>query len=488
MTDTRGVVAAFTVQASGVARRKITTPIVPYGVMARAEVGGAVMFTGPPDNLDALPDLVEDHDDDAVIGRADTLTDEGDALAGVFRVYRHEAGDRVIAAALAGERTGVSVSAAVHEYTEDPDGTLVARRWSVRHVSIVPTPAFDTHIRTVAASAADNREEPPTMTAAPEIETPAVTVPAVDVAASAIPAAVPAAPAARTAPRVDASRFLPDLFARNAREGGSPLNVMAALADITPTGSPGAALPVQYLGELWCGNPYQRTVVPTVTNRPLTSLKYGGWHWDPAPAVAAYAGDKADVTSNAAKMIYAEKTAKRLAGAHDIDRVYRDLGDPEFWVSYFDAMTTSYKRQTDAALVAEMVASGTVVAAANASLSAALLVGSLAVSSAGGVPTHALVAADVAGAAAAVKATDAPVGFEAFGIVGPAVQIHPSVPAGKVVVYDRNAVTFLELDPPVRVEAVNIPQGGIDAGVFGYYGVNVNCKANVQVLTVTVTP
>ncbi len=497
----RALDVVYAVTASAGPRRRLTAPVVPYGVPAHAAVGGRVLFTGPPDNLDALPDLVEDHDDDAVIGRADALTDEGTALTGVFQVFRHEAGDRVLADAQAGRRTGISVSAAVHDYGTDPDGTVIARAWTIRHVSIVPEPAFGTHIRHIAAAAANSREETDSMTTAPELQATApAAAPPVDVAASApvptapelqatAPAAVPAAPAARTAPRVDASRFLPDLFARNAREGGSPLNIMAALADITPGGNGAgngtAALPTQYLGELWSGNPYSRLVVPTVSTRPLTSLTYGGWAWSPAPAVADYAGDKGAVPSNAAKMDYIEKTAKRLAGAHDLDRVYRDLGSPEFWQSYFDAMTTSYKRQTDAYLVDQIESGATVIGTAADSLSAALLTGALAVYAAGGTPTHALVASDVALAASQTKAVDAPVGFDAFGIATPALVLHPSVNAGTVIVYDRNAVTFLEMDPPVRVEAVNIPNGGIDAGVFGYCGVNVNAATAIQKLTVT---
>jgi hypothetical protein len=56
--------------------------------------------------------------------------------------------------------------------------------------------------------------------------------------------------------------------------------------------------------------------------------------------------------------------AQPFAGAHDVDRRYRDFSVPEFWDGYFTAMTESYAKQSD------LYVADTLFAPANASTTA----------------------------------------------------------------------------------------------------------------------
>ena len=47
-------------------------------------------------------------------------------------------------------------------------------------------------------------------------------------------------------------------------------------------------------------------------------------------------------------------------------------------------------------------------------------------------------------------------------------RVNPSLPAGTVIAGDRRAVKIAEVSPPIRVQAIDLPRGGVDLGVFGY--------------------
>ena len=63
----------------------------------------------------------------------------------------------------------------------------------------------------------------------------------------------------------------------------------------------------------------------------------------------------------------------------------------------------------------------------------------------------------------------------------------PALPAGMVLGADSEAVDYRETGP-IRVEAVNIPNGGIDLALFGYQGTIVQNAVGLSAATVTVTP
>ena len=284
---------------------------------------------------------------------------------------------------------------------------------------------------------------------------------------------------------------LTERFAGAFASGGGRA-LQAALSDIVPANLTSVGQPA-YLGELWSGKAHIRRFVPLFTSGALTSIKgVAGWRWVTKPTVAAYAGGKAAVPSGVVATEAVTAAPKRLAGAHDIDRIYRDFQDSDFFTSYYKAMTESYSRLSDAAALTDAIAGATVLTPAAASFPAAT-----------NVPEGlALVAKG------ALKVLDGTDTMPTFAVVGSALyeailytpqnliltylnaalgldegtisnfKLLPSSAAslvGKALVGTSEAMTFYELPgSPIRAEAVDMVNGGIDGGLFGYYTTIVN--------------
>lgn len=302
------------------------------------------------------------------------------------------------------------------------------------------------------------------------------------------PAQVPAgAPGGGRAPQ---QRDVRELYAAMARvlTGTSRPELEAALQDITSTANIWTTQ-TGYDGQLWDGLEYTRRYVDLVTTgEQLRSYKGTGWRWVTKPAVADYAGDKAAVPSNLPETEATEWNAARLAGAHDIDRKYFDFGDTEFIAAYYKAMTESYAMQSDdkvRAFVLAMAAANTAVAGATTIWGAAIRAANAVMDATGGVqPDYFLVSqADMISLADGTTADSAPVPelLDVFGVSSDKFRITPGVAAGTVVGGIKQAARFRELgSSPIRVETINIVNGGIDGGVFGYYALEAVADGGVQ--------
>jgi hypothetical protein len=279
---------------------------------------------------------------------------------------------------------------------------------------------------------------------------------------------------------------------------GKPLSpdMQAALSDITHTANEWVQ-ETQFAGELWSGVAYRRRFVPLVNRLALTSYKVNGWRWATPPAVAAWAGDKTAVPSNAAVTEPVEQEAERLAGAHDLDRKFFDFGDTGFIESYYRAMTESYAMLSDLALVADLEAAGTAVAGGPyASLSAGVIAAILALPD-NVIPEWAIVGKDLLPDALAVTEANKPAYLKLeLNLTGSAdgegtadgnFPLYPAAALnGQVLVGARQAATFYELsESPIRVQAVNMVNGGVDPGVFGYYSTVINNADALQLAAVT---
>jgi hypothetical protein len=299
-----------------------------------------------------------------------------------------------------------------------------------------------------------------------------------------VPAGAPGTPAAQRT-----QRGTRELFAAMSRvlSGTSRPELEAALADITSTANIWTSQ-TAYDGELWSGLEYTRRYVELVTTDTLTSYKGAGWRWVTKPAVADYAGDKAAVPSNVPVTEATEWTAARLAGAHDIDRKYYDFGDTEFIAAYYRAMTESYAMQSDdkvRAFLLAMAAANTAITGATTIWGAAIRAASEVMDNTGGVqPDWFLVSqADMIDLADGTTMDNRPDPelLEVFGVSGDKFRIAPGVAAGTVIGGIKQAAKFRELgSSPIRVETINITNGGIDGGVFGYYALEAVVDAGVQ--------
>lgn len=469
--------AALTGLTADAATRTITGRLAVYGTAGTTSAGRTVFEPAsitPPDDVAHVALLVE-HDRERPVGYATAIGSSADAaLWASFHLPPGPLADAALADAAAGVRNGLSVGLDLTASHRDAAGVLHVTAAALREGSLVSVPAFtDTRVTEIAASA----PEPPQL---PDPDTDPAPDPDPDPAPQ-VRASAPAGLPARTAPR--GPQTMSDVYAMltASHTGRGEASLTAALADITHTANAWVQ-PQQYAGELWDHVAYTRRVVPLVTNRPLTSYKVTGWRWKVAPEVDTWAGDKTAVPSNAAVTEAVEVAAERLAGAHDVDRKYRDFGDTGFFESYYSAMTESYARKSDAALLADLIAGATGYAADageaiwESVVGAALEVGKVSPT------TFVVVGSRVLKELVGISTNAAPAWLgllpdNPFGSIATS----PDMPPDDVLVGARDAATFYELpSSPIRVEAVDMTKGGIDPGVFGYYATIVNQSAALQ--------
>ena len=505
--------------------------LLPYGVPGYTNLGRVVASRGVIDVPEDLSTLSADLDhedglDDVAAFRSVEETDAG--LLASWDVPKTHGGDKLLAEYRAGKRTGVSVEL---EPVRIADGAIVGG--TLVGCAFPEKPAFDT-ARLVASLAPDTPEdedeevdtddpelddapdaaagdEPDddtadddedaldddTTTTATQEGTPTMT--AATASRTRTPARAPrdlVLHAQRSPEKLTASSITtPGEFyalmaaAHRTRNG----RLLAALADIVPSSIADRDVP-QWVGELWSGNAYQRRIVPLLNHADLTSMELKGWKWTEKPEMQRYTGNKTNVPSNPVSTEPAAGEAIRLAGAHDIDRKYKDFNDTAFFEAYYAAMSESYARQSDlyAAEVlkenAPVVPMGTVPSGVPVGW-VAVVDGALAIIDRGA-PTFALVEKSVwrdmilTGTDKFFEFLNASLSFEEGTVNSGNFKLLPvsstavgdassltGLDKGEVLVGARQAVTIHELSTvPIRVEAVDMARGGVDEGAFGYIG------------------
>lgn len=148
--------AAFAAADVDAQKRKLTGVAVPFGVPSGlAQDGYRYQFSGPPENVDELIDVVDEHDDKAVAGRlAEPFASDDHVMLASARLFSTTRGNDLLTEAVEGVKTGFSVSAEFTEFTEDADGVRHVPAWTARHLGVVRRPAFtEAAGLTLAASA-----------------------------------------------------------------------------------------------------------------------------------------------------------------------------------------------------------------------------------------------------------------------------------------------------------------------------------------------
>jgi len=478
--DTTATVTATATETDDAkpAGRTLAGVLVPYGRPGNTSVGTVTVRAGaityPPAERLSRVKLLNGHDRSLPIGILAELDDTDDGISGRFVLPDTPAAVTAHTEAVAGLRDGFSVE--LDDVTL-ADGEITAGRLSA--VALVAIPAFDD--ARLAAEATTTETTPPDAPARdndPEDKT----MPNDNDNAGADVATVDASP------RVTAAgiRTFPEFAAAVAAANGerNRADLTAALENITRTANKDAE-PAQYVGELWSGAAPTRRVVPRFRNAPLTSYDVHGWRWAAPPEVGQWTGDKTAVPSNAVTTEAVKVAATRLAGAHDVDRKYRDFNDVSFFDAYYRAMAESYAVESDLAVLTDLVTGGTTIAG-GADAFAAIVKGMLAVAPVGP-PSVLFLAPDVAASIAGATASSAPALLSSVfnSVEGLSGAVLSDLAAGHVLVATPNAATVYELPgSPIRVEAVDMVNGGIDAGVFGYYATIVHKPAGIAVVTV----
>ena len=535
-----------TLKASGqlltasLADRVLTYLLLPFGEVGRTNLGKITASKGTvvlPKDVSTIHLNIE-HDGIRPVGKAVKVTETSRGIEASFKISQTSAGDDLLVEAEDGLRPGVSVE------LDNPvirAGRLI--KAFLTGAGAVTEPAFPS-AQLIAADAGElentvdeNVEEVVTdleeaVEVLDEAETPADITEAIDLVEEALevveeieepadPAmarrvraakrkATKALTAAKAKPKAKVKASAPaaaptglraaprktrsgagtgDVFKMlaSAYKAGGEKRLLAALSDVVPGDILGIEQP-QFVGELWSGRAYVRRYIPLFNHANLTSFEISGWRWVTKPVVAAYDGDKGEVPSATVETEAVPVYATRIAGAHDIDRKFKDFGDQGFWEAYYKAMTESYAQVSDLSALSDAITAagpaievGTIPTGVSEGM-AKIVDGAIAVlTGANALPTFGVVATDMWRDILLTRNDDTLTYLNAsLGLEDGTIQSFKVIPSGElndgeVLVGASEAMTVHELgETPIRVEAENITLGGVDAGVFGYLATNVH--------------
>lgn len=490
--------------------RTIAGLALPYGPVGRTNAGPVSIRAGAvrvPTDLRRVK-LFREHGRTTPVGYALTAVSAADGLSMTFRAAGTPDGDTALLEAAEGVRDALSVE--LDNVTLDAAGVVTAA--DLTAVALTSIPAFaDARI---VASASDS--EPPVVVTnvnTGDNNDPNNTEDDDDDDQDDDTTEPPAAPAvtaglsrrraggARTRARglsLDAAmRHVTTMIG----DSTDAHVINAALSDIVPAAdtSDGAWIRPQWVDELWTPVNNARPYANSVSSGVLTGMTVHGWKWGTRPVVGPYAGNKTPIPSGPVTFGPATADAVRHAGGWDVDRVFIDLGDSSLLTAILNAAAMDYAMKQEASISDALQAEGTPVTAAG--FIAGLQAIAATLSAVGAVPSFIGVSADVWGDYTGMTTADAPWWLTssssssvnlAEGTAAAAdlrIFVDPNLDPNTIVGGDRRAVTFYEpRGNPFRVSAVNIPNGGIDIGLFGYSAVMVNDARGVVVADVTTTP
>jgi hypothetical protein len=253
-----------------------------------------------------------------------------------------------------------------------------------------------------------------------------------------------------------------------------------------------------WVGEINAQKPYTRRYTDLMINNPLTSQKVKGWRFKAGktPIVDAYAGNFAEIPSNAVEIEEVSFDAGRVAGGNKVDRIHHDFPDAGFWAGYLRESAADYDRKTDAKALATLVDGATEIVAGAAVAGVAegwskLVDGVLSIWT-DYQPDYALIGSDLYRDMLLTTDKDklaflnASLGWEE-GTVN-SFQFRPIPTAGAVIVGSKAAAELQELPGLIRVSALDVSHAATDEGVYGYNGAWIrDARALVSVVD-TITP
>lgn len=439
--------------------------------------------------------LLVNHDMNSPIGYMESCHVDAEGITATFAVAETEAGDIALAEAKAKIRDGLSVGAMVYRLDPTPPEPGMKRviQSNLFEVSLVSVPAFEnTLIDTVtAAHAAKEKEREPMETENTQVEE-TETQQATEEQAAEETAANPVELTARINAAVAGGSPAPSLTQTmtvtaaadrilKAAQGGENVGVvMAALSDVVPADDKGEAfLRKTWIGELWKASKVERPFIEGFgTPGKLTGLKAYGWRWKLTPVVGKYNSDKTAIPSNKLSTEMAEGDAQDFAAGWDVARKYVDLGDAGALQSIFQMATDDYKRQTEAWFAEQILAQATTVTGVKSAIQAMRVIPRQ-MSKIGAKVSVIKLGESVYDAFLDLPADQVPWWLKEQGAVdltdstgvaaGVRVEYSDQLKPTEIFAWDSRAATYYEHGAaPIRLQALDIPRGGIDISVHGY--------------------
>jgi hypothetical protein len=373
--------------AANVATRTITGLVVPFAKVGNTSAGPVRFNFGAFGDIDPSQIVLNsEHDRTRPIGRGigDSLEVSPAGISMAFKIAATHAGNDALVEAAEGLRPAFSVEAKVNEYTIEK-GVMIVASAVLEAVAQVVSPAFlDAKILEVAAS---ESEETPETT---EAETPAedepqentvdeVTTPVADevTAAAVVHAASPVAYTKPRSPIKTQAHFLEHSIKAQRGNSESAQWIMHAksedaklltAADDSFTTNP-AFKPVQYVSTVVDTQIGARGAIDAIGTRALpnagmtVSIPKITTSGSVAETAEGGAPSETGITS-----AYVDATVKAYKGMQRYSVELFDRADPSFYAAMLDNMRRVYAQATEAAVIAELTASGTQATATAASV------------------------------------------------------------------------------------------------------------------------
>jgi hypothetical protein len=361
------VAASFAAAEADAEKRHLVGPAVPFGKPSGPAMDGfRYQFSGPPENLDELIDVVDEHNDWAVVGRLAeqwAVSDAGlDARARVFNTSR---GNDVLVETVEGVKTGFSVRAAFEDF-EQVDDVRHVEKWTALHLGVVRRPAFtEATGLTLAASAhtkgtpMTEQTTPPAGTGAAVVELPTVAELAAQVAEHLESEAQRGrAPLARFA---TAQQFYAEFRAAD-EEGRQALAVEFALVDQITANNPGVMIP-GWRTELKANLDARRPAITALGSQGLPdtgmSVSWPYYNGNLDAIIAQQVAEKAELQSTRIDILQDSENILTAGAASDISYQLLMRSSPSYLEAHNRILFAAWARYTEARFEAALLAGGT---------------------------------------------------------------------------------------------------------------------------------
>ena len=362
------------VTATDFPKREISGRIVTWNEEGSTSAGSTMFKPGSITFANTTKLLLE-HRRESPIGFLKSYKVTDDGIDATFSIGNTTAGNDSLVEASSGLRDGFSVGVLAERY-KNVDGVLVISASALKEVSLVTDPAIASAKVAVAASEQEDSEsvvetEEQTTEGENEVETtPTVTeAPAETVEASKVVQAEAARPLYFTSPRspiISGGSYLEHTI--KAGLGNEDSRQYVKAADDSFTTNP-AFSPVSYVRDVATNTNADRPVIEACGGtRPLST--YGMTVSIPkitanstAPTVAE-GGDA--TTSTAITSAYVNATVIKKMGWQRYSVELLDRSDPSFYEIMLANLRDAYAQATDAYVIAQIIAGGTVATATDA--------------------------------------------------------------------------------------------------------------------------
>lgn len=506
---------AGTLLSASTEDRTLTYRLLPFGEPGRTSLGKVTVSAGVvqlPADVTVMSANLE-HDRTRPVAKFVSVTESDQGLDAVVRVLATSAGNDLLVEAAEGVRTGISVEidAPVIKAGALQAGVLDG-------AGFVTNPAFPS-AQLVAADTAPEPKEPavpnPTLPPTPPAPSPTPTDPLKaaaplslgDVLKPKQPAKVPATVEV-VARQLTARAFEvgPEQAQRELVQANAEARLTAATGDILLTDADAAIEPT-WLGEVWAKRTHRSKYATLFTPRPLTGPKAVGFVVTDTErgTVAAYAGAMAPIPTADFSTTPVEIDAVRYAGGNKVDRINVDFPNAAFWTAYYREQANNVSRHLDSASLTHMVTPANYTALTASAVSGTTVVdkviggivdGILAIEERS-VPDFAIIPLtaykellmlrqqDILGYLAVSLGLDPTDGrIEQFKIIPTTNTAIETAAGDKKVLVGATGAQEKFGERELRVETVNVGDGSVSTGLFGYFALHTGDAKSFQLVTI----